>query len=389
MTICRYRVAQMPRPRPKSRTLDLEPSGHAIRGHATAAGTKRFAERFSSSFPPGFYRAIADDVSISSLGMGSYLGDCDDAEDARYLTVLAAGIERGLNFVDTAINYRCQRSERAVGRAVRQVVEHQIARRDEIVVATKGGYIPLEGSPPTSRDLYESFLATEYFDRGVITPADVVSGGHSIAPAFIADQVQRSLRNLGLSTIDIYYLHNPEQQRSARDTEQFRTGLASAFRELENQVQLGTIRAYGCATWNGFRQNPAAPGHLSLEEIVGIAIEVGGSSHHFSVIQLPINLAMAEAVRTSTQTLSGRSVPLLEAAAGLGTAVVASASLMQSQLAHGLPAALSSAFPSLETDAQRAIAFVRSLPLSSALVGMRSLDHLSENLGAATETIPA
>ena len=389
MTICRYRVAQMPRPRPKSRKLDPDPSSHAIRGHATAAGTKRFAERFSSSFPPGFYRAIADDVSISSLGMGSYLGDCDDAEDARYLTVLAAGIERGLNFVDTAINYRCQRSERAVGRAVRQVVERQIARRDEIVVATKGGYIPLEGSPPTSRDLYESFLATEYFDRGVITPADVVSGGHSIAPAFIADQVQRSLRNLGLSTIDIYYLHNPEQQRSARDTEQFRTGLASAFRELENQVQLGTIRAYGCATWNGFRQNPAAPGHLSLEEIVGIAREVGGSSHHFSVIQLPINLAMAEAVRTSTQTLSGRNVPLLEAAAGLGTAVVASASLMQSQLAHGLPAALSSAFPSLETDAQRAIAFVRSLPLSSALVGMRSLDHLSENLGAATETIPA
>ena len=379
----------MPRPRPKSRKLDPDPSGHAIRGHATTVGTRRFAERFSSSFPLGFYRPIANDVSISSLGMGSYLGDCDDAEDARYVTVLTAGIERGLNLVDTAINYRCQRSERAVGRAIRQVVDRQVARRDEIVVATKGGYIPLDGSPPTSRDLYDSFLATEYFDRGVITPAEVVSGGHSIAPAFIANQVQRSLRNLGLSTIDIYYLHNPEQQRSALNATQFRTGLASAFRELENQVHLGTIRTYGCATWNGFRQNPTASGHLSLEEIVGIARDVGGPSHHFSVIQLPINLAMPEAVRTSTQMLSGRNVPLLEAAAGLGTAVVASASLMQSQLAHGLPAALASAFPSLDTDAQRAIAFVRSLPLSSALVGMRSLDHLSENLGAAREIIPA
>lgn len=379
----------MPRPQPTSRKLDLDLSGHAIAGHATATGTKRFAKRFSSSFSSEFYRPVVDEISISSIGMGTYLGDCDDAEDARYVTVLAAGIERGLNFVDTAINYRCQRSERAVGRAIRQVVEQRVARRDEIVVSTKGGYIPLDGSPPASRDLYDSFLAAEYFDRGVMTPADVVSGGHSIAPAFVADQIQRSLRNLGLSTIDIYYLHNPEQQRSALDATHFRIGLASAFRELENQVRRGTIRAYGCATWNGFRQDPAAPGHLSLEEIVGIAREVGGASHHFSVIQLPVNLAMAEAVRASTQALSGRNVPLLEAAAGFGISVVASASLMQSQLARGLPAALASAFPSLETDAQRAIAFVRSLPLSSALVGMRSLYHLSENLGAARDVIRA
>lgn len=379
----------MPRPRPKSPTLDLDASGHAIVGHATPAGTKRFAARFASSFSSEFYRHVVDGVSISSLGMGTYLGDFDDAEDARYVTVLTAGIERGLNMVDTAINYRCQRSERAVGRAIRQAIDKRIARRDEIVVATKGGYIPLDGSPPESRELYDSFLSAEYFDRGVMTPADVVSGGHSIAPAFIADQIQRSRRNLGLSTIDIYYLHNPEQQCSALDGVRFRAGIASAFRELENQVEKGTIRAYGCATWNGFRQDASTPGHLSLEEIVGIAREVGGAAHHFSVIQLPVNLAMAEAVRSSTQTLSGRSVPVLEAAATLGVSVVASASLMQSQLARGLPSALASAFPSLETDAQRAIAFVRSLPLSSALVGMRRLDHLSENLRAARQVAPA
>jgi len=379
----------MPRQRPKSRTLDADPSGNAIKGHATAAGTKRFAARFSSSFSSEFYRHVVDGVSISSIGMGTYLGDFDDDEDARYSTVLAAGIERGLNLVDTAINYRCQRSERAAGRAIRRAIDQQTARRDEIVVATKGGYIPLDGAPPASRDLYDSFLASEYFDRGVMSPAEVVSGGHSFAPAFIADQIQRSLRNLGLSTIDIYYLHNPEQQCLALDATRFRTGLANAFRELENQVQQGTIRAYGCATWNGFRQEASTPGHLSLEEIVGIAHEVGGASHHFSVIQLPINLAMAEAVRSSTQSLAGKNVPVLEAAGALGVSVVASASLMQSQLARGLPGALASAFPSLETDAQRAIAFVRSLPLSSALVGMRRLDHLSENLRAAREVIPA
>jgi len=347
----------------------------------------RFAKRFAAGYSPDFYRTLADGKFVSSVGMGTYLGDCNDAEDTRYVTVLAVGVERGLNLIDTAINYRCQRSERAVGRAVRRAIELGVARRDEIVVATKGGYIPLEGSPPASRALYEAYLASEYFDRGVITAADVVSGGYSIAPAFLANQIRRSLDNLGLESIDIYYLHNPEQQCATLEPARFRTALLRAFVELESQVSRGAIRAYGCATWSGFRVNPADAGHLNLEEIVGIARDAGGSSHHFRVVQLPLNLAMTEGIRVPTQTLSGRRVPLLEAAAEFGISVIASASLMQSQLTHSLPVELATAFPSLDTDAQRAIAFVRSLPVSAALVGMRTLEHLSENLGA--EVIPA
>jgi aryl-alcohol dehydrogenase-like predicted oxidoreductase len=363
--------------------------GSPIAGHATAAGTKRFVQRFSAGYSPEFYRGLSNSVSVSSIGMGTYLGDCDDAEDARYVTVLAAGMENGLNLMDTAINYRCQRSERAVGRAIRQAVEVGVARRDEIVVATKGGYIPLEGSPPESRALYDKYLASEYFEKGVMTSADVVSGGHSITPTFLANQVQRSLTNLGLATIDIYYLHNPEQQRLALDGPRFRSVVMQAFAELESQVNRGTIRCYGCATWHGFRLDPSSSGHLNLEELVHIAREAGGDDHHFRVIQLPLNLAMTEAVRTPTQTVGGQRVSLLEAAAAFGISVVASASLMQSQLARGLPSELATAFPSLTTDAQRALAFVRTLPLCAALVGMRRLEHLSENLGAAREAIVA
>jgi aryl-alcohol dehydrogenase-like predicted oxidoreductase len=369
--------------------LDPDPPGNAITGHATATGTKRFAARFASGYSPDFYRSVTSGISVSSIGMGTYLGNCDDTEDARYVTLLSAGVERGLNLVDTAVNYRCQRSERAAGRAIRQAIDSGFARRDEIVVSTKGGYIPLDGSPPISRELYAAYLAREYYDRGVMTAADVVGGGHSIAPAFLADQVQRSLANLGLDTLDIYYLHNPEQQRLALDVSSFRIALREAFTELESQVSRGTIRSYGCATWTGFRVDPSSPGHLNLEDFAGIAREVGGTAHHFRVVQLPLNLAMSEAVRAPTQMLSGRLVPLLEAAATLNISVVASASLMQAQLTRGLPAELAATFPSLETDAQRAIAFVRSLPVSSALVGMRTLQHLTENLGAAREVIAA
>jgi aryl-alcohol dehydrogenase-like predicted oxidoreductase len=378
----------MPTPRAKPRKPVSSPS-NAIAGHATPRGTIRFAGRFAAGHSPDFYRTLAGGNLTSSIGMGTYLGDCTDAEDARYVTVLAAGVERGLNLIDTAINYRCQRSERAAGRAIHQAIDLGFATRDEIVVSTKGGYIPLESMPPASRELYDQYLASEYFDRGVMTTADVVSGGHSIAPAFLADQIRRSLDNLGLESIDIYYLHNPEQQRAMLAPALFQAALLRAFTELEAQVTRGAIRSYGCATWNGFRVSPESAGHLSLEEIVGIARTAGGPSHHFRVVQLPVNLAMTEGIRLPAQSVSGRRVSLLEAAAELGISVIASASLMQSQLTHSLPAELAQAFPSLDTDAQRAIAFVRSLPLSAALVGMRSLDHLSENLGAVTEVISA
>jgi aryl-alcohol dehydrogenase-like predicted oxidoreductase len=377
-------------PTPQARPRKKNPgSGNAIAGHATSSGTARFARRFAAGHPSDSYRPLVHGNLVSSIGMGTYLGDCNDAEDARYVTVLAAGVEHGLNLIDTAINYRCQRSERAAGRAIRRAVDLGFAHRDEIVVSTKGGYIPLEGSPPASRALYDEYLASEYFDRGVMSAADVVAGGHSIAPSFLADQIQRSLHNLGIGTIDIYYLHNPEQQRSTLEPQSFRKALLRAFVELESQVALGTICSYGCATWNGFRVHPASAGHLSLEEIIGVARDAGGPSHHFRVVQLPINLALTEGIRIPTQSISGRPVSLLEAAAEFGVSVIASASLMQSQLTHSLPAELAAAFPSLDTDAQRAIAFVRSLPVAAALVGMRSLDHLAENLGAIKEVIPA
>ena len=65
-----------------------------------------------------------------------------------------------------------------------------------------------------------------------------------------------------------------------------------------------------------------------------------------------------------------------------------SAALMQSQLTHDLPPAVEAMYPGLETDAQRAIAFVRSLPVASALVGMRLQEHLAENLRSVRALTP-
>jgi aryl-alcohol dehydrogenase-like predicted oxidoreductase len=354
---------------------------------ASATGTQRVVARFAAERIPDFYRPGGSGLLASSIGIGTYLGEPDDADDLRYEEALHAAVSGGLNVIDTAINYRCQRSERVVGRALAAIFEARIARRDEVIVCSKGGYIPLDGSPPASREEYNALIEREYFSRGVMRPEDVVGGGHCMAPGYLADQVARSRVNLGLETIDVYYLHNPEQQIPAIGRELFLRRIVRAFEALESRVDAGDIGAYGCATWNGLRVVPESRESLSLEELVGAAREVAGDAHHFQYVQLPVNLAMSEALRAPTQRVGGRERTALEAASELGLAVVASAALMQSALARSLPAAVRDALPRYNTDAQRALGFVRGVPgITTALVGMRGAKHVAENLAIA-ETV--
>jgi predicted aldo/keto reductase-like oxidoreductase len=141
---------------------------------------------------------------------------------------------------------------------------------------------------------------------------------------------------------------------------------------------------YGVATWNGFRVSPDARGYHSLERMVNLAREVGGVEHGFRFIQLPFNLAMPEALLSANQTLDGERVSLLEAARALGVTVVASASILQGKVAHGLSEEIREPLGSLATDVQTAIQFVRSTPgITTALVGMSRREHVEENLQLA------
>ena len=178
---------------------------------------------------------------------------------------------------------------------MRSVISSGEIAREQIVVCTKGGYIPLERTPPATKEGYRGFLHSEYYGPGIMGPDDVVSGGHCLAPRYLDDQIERSRKNLGLGSIDIYYLHNPEQQLDVLSRPDFLNVMRSAFAALENQVRRGVIGNYGCATWNGFRVLPEARNHLSLQELVTVAREAGGEQHHFKVVQLPVNLAMTEA----------------------------------------------------------------------------------------------
>mgnify|MGYP001550638196 CR=1 FL=1 len=366
-------------------TTSSRTRGASLAGRASAEGTARYGARVTAKLASDFMRPITHDgVMVSSIGLGSYLGECDDADDIRYADTAHHAIATGINLLDSAINYRCQRSERAFGKALARAVRMETAARDEIVVCTKGGYIPLDETPPPSREAYTEYVKREYIDPGIVRADEIVAGGHCLSPTFLANQIDRSKTNLCVDTIDLYYVHNPEQQLDAVDDAELERRLRIAFELLEERCAAGDIGSYGCATWNGLRTPAGERGHLSLAMLVSIARDVGGADHHFGAVQLPVNLALNEAVRTPTQRIGDRPLTVLEAASELGVAVVASATLLQAKLASKLPQQMREALPGLSTDAQRAIAFVRGLPvIASALVGMRSAGHVRENLGAA------
>ena len=364
----------------------LTPPAKSVGGRdalqATTTGTRRFIARIAEGHEE-FRRHFPRKLTVSALGIGSYLGDCTEAEDERYRLSVHAAINAGVNVIDTASNYRCQRSERAVGHAVVEAIAAGDVRRDELVVCTKGGYVALNGEPPSSREAYEQWLEQELFEPGILKPDDLVRGGHSLAPKFLAHQLAQSRTNLGLHTIDVYYLHNPEEQLLVLDRDTFRGKMRAAFELLEERAESGEIAAYGCATWLGLRVPPEHKQHLTLAELVAIARDVGGTTHHFRAVQLPVSLAMPEAARLPTQPLGRKLVPLLEAADALGLGVVASAPLMQGRLSAGLPQAMTELFPTCTSDAQRALRFASSLPgVATVLAGMRSVEHVRENLGA-------
>lgn len=351
-----------------------------IAGYATLEGTTRFRQRFGDRLPGHFREARG--LNLSSIGAGTYLGEADERYDKLYAAALSRAIELGVNVIDSAVNYRHQRSERSIGRALGDLIYRGKLQRDEIFLATKGGFLSFDGDVP---DDPASYFFEQVIQSGLARPEDVAADCHVMSPAYLKKQIDVSRKNLGVETIDLYYVHNPETQLGRVSRDEFRARLRDAFVSLEEAVIQQKIRCYGVATWNAFRVGAESREAVALSDVLGAAEDAGGKEHHFRAVQLPFNFAMPEALVKATQTLAGRSVPLLRAASEHDLMVFASASLLQGQLTEDLPEEITKHFPRLRTDAQRAIQFVRSTPgITCALVGMSQAGHVEENLSTAS-----
>ena len=142
-------------------------------------------------------------LRISEVGFGAMtiggeiFGATDDQESLR---ALHRAIDLGLNFIDTADAYGRGHSEELLAQVLK-------TRRNEVVLATKGG---------------NQFTARQ--------------GLRNFDPDYITSALEQSLKRLQIETIDLYQLHNPSPEVMRR---------GDIFDRLDRFKREGKIRFYG------------------------------------------------------------------------------------------------------------------------------------------------
>ncbi len=346
--------------------------------YATIEGTKSYQSLKNIDefhFRKSEYTA---NLTLSSLGIGTYLGNIDDKTDLLVENAIKESLlSGGVNIIDTAINYRYQKAERSIGTALEELFLQNLLQREQIFISTKNGYVPGDAEKKLDPRSYLRNL----FDDSDIEKSSFVDNSHSMHPSFLEHQLSNSLENLHLKTIDLLYLHNSaEAQIPHVGLKEYLNRLHSAFSFFEDKRTEGKINSFGLATWNCFRVSPTSKKeYLNLEDVVQIAEEVGGKNHGFKFVQLPINLLMNEAFTKKWQIVNNERLSFLEASDLLKIGIFGSVPLLQTRLFQGkVPN-----FSGLSSKSQKLLQFVRSIPHNSViapLVGQKKSEHVNENL---------
>lgn len=356
-------------------------SYEVLEGHATPEGTKKYQERAVSQDKPASHFKSFDGLRLSSIGMGTYLGQPTQEDDLAVENAVYQSVKSGaVNVIDTAINYRAMKSEKSIGRALLRLVHDGIVKRDQVFVSTKNGYITNDGDFPNV-DVME-YIHRMYIQTDVISADDISSGYNVMNPGYLAKCIDKSLLNMHLSTIDLVYIHNAfESWNQDVSREKFMEMLAKAFEVYEKYRAENKIRYYGMATWTCFRVPPDNPEYLSLEQAVKVAESVGGKNHGFRFIQLPYNLAYSEALLLKNQSAGGQdNLTILEAAGKLGVGVFTSIPLFQGRL---LGAQIPD-YGGISDKVSKLVQIVRSSPsVIAPLIGQKKAEHVEENLKVA------
>lgn len=275
-----------------------------IDGRATAAGTSRRA-----AGQPGYRSLGGTGLTISAVGFGGYR---TGRSDPTHRAALRAALAGGVNLIDTSSNYMLGDSERLIG----EVLAEGQVQRDEIVIVTKIGY--LQG--PNLELAVQREAEGRPFPE-IVKYADGV--WHCISPEFLADQLERALARLGLTTIDFLLLHNPEyflseaahhpagpSLEAVRD--EFYDRLRRAFTFLDTAVAAGQIGGYGVSS-------NTCVGPAGAADATSVVRMFDASEGRLAVLQLPYNLLERGAL-LERNTADGSA---LQAAARRGLGVLA------------------------------------------------------------------
>ena len=212
----------------------------------------------------------------------------------------------GINVIDTSINYRYMKSERSVGAALRYLISSNQIERNQLFICSKGGYVPEDAD----QGIPGQVVIKNLIEKKLIDNEDFVGACHCMHPNFLEDQLERTLDNIGVETLDLYYLQNAcESQLPLIGEHKFFERLAKSFEFFEKKIQQGKIKNYGLATWVCFREKSENAGlYLSLEKVMELAQKIGGPKHGLKFIQMPINIMMPEAFAEQFQEITENGV---------------------------------------------------------------------------------
>jgi len=265
-------------------------SARRVSGFATEEGTRAYCEKRGEPWgATGYAQLGTTGLTVSRLGFGGYR---IDERATEHRSALAKALLEGVNLLDTSTNYTDGSSERLMGEVLRDLIDRGELWRDQIVVVSKMGYVQ-------SKNLE---LAEEREREGRPFPEMVKVGTgiwHCLHPEWLEDQLERSLDRLGLDTLDVCLLHNPEyflaaavkrgEGPIAKLRDELYRRFERAFSHFEKEVQRGRIRFYGVSSNTAV--SPADDRDATeLSRMLEAAEKAGGAQHHFRVLQLPFNL---------------------------------------------------------------------------------------------------
>ncbi len=345
---------------------------------ATSTGTLNFAKKFST-YKDFFIKH--NDLIFSKLGLGTFNKEPYKEENYvfHYIEAVKQAIKSGINLIDTASNYRYGQSEKEIGIALKELIEADEVKREELIICSKGGFIQLDFPFP---DNPYSWIEENILDKKLAAKEDIELDQHCMTPDFLEWSCRKSLENVGIDSFDIYYLHNPEMQLSKLGEKTFYKQIEKIFSRFEKLADEGLFSSYGVAVWNGFVKLDEEL--LSLEKLVAIAKKVGGENHRFKYIQTPFNMAKTDIYTQLTQKVNNESCTLLQAAHRLKIGVISSSALLQMNLfkksfTPETGVVLDNTM-TLKSDIQLALQFVRSTPgIISSLFASKVPVHIKHN----------
>jgi aryl-alcohol dehydrogenase-like predicted oxidoreductase len=228
---------------------------------------------------------------MSHIALGTYrFSDLNP----QHIQTIKEAVRSGITLIDTSSNYMDGGSERAIAIAFRDLTKEE---KSSVEIVSKFGYIQNSNMLLHKEEAFEDVV--EYSEECY----------HSISPQFLKIQLHLSLKHLEMKKIECYLIHNPEyflldaiNKGIDRDEmlDEMYSRIYRAFVALEEEVKSNKIASYGISS-NSFSKKETDIEFLPYEDLLILAKKasetVGNKTHHFTTIELPINLLEREGLK--------------------------------------------------------------------------------------------